>query len=361
MNQAIDEALERLRGMGMEMVGGMPNHGPMAVEALAALGHGAQAVDWADRYRRELLIMPKAVSPLTGKTWRAALGAIDRTGDWVTYFRAQLAEASWQSVFDEWIGRLLPGVITAGTHGLIRTAHAMRALDDGQTQLRIEELGVALAYWAAFYRELPETPNLKGTLSFGEAADRVPRFSPGREKPGMPRQLVLQVISSHAKELSEAVNAATEPDSPEGAISAITEVGARLYLANATRHPVIFIHTVTAPAALRILLPHLPTELQKVAFSRTWQTVTAWVAAYGDEIPVDYDDEALLSEAEIVERSIETGDPHAIKFAEACMREFHHNPNPVYLIAAQDWVTRLHQAKDWTVAQREAAGIDIVP
>ena len=30
MNEAIDEALERLRGMGMEMVGGMPNHGPMA-------------------------------------------------------------------------------------------------------------------------------------------------------------------------------------------------------------------------------------------------------------------------------------------------------------------------------------------
>jgi hypothetical protein len=360
MNEAIDEALERLLGMGMEMVGGMPNHGPMAVEALAALGRGPMAARWADGYRRQLLAMPESISPLTGETWREALGAIDRIGDWVVYFRAQLAEASWQSVFDEWIGRLLAGVITAGTHGLIRTAHALRALDDGQTQLRIEELGVALAYWAAYYRELPDTPNLKGTLSFGEAVDRVPRFSRGRETPGMPRQLVLQVISSHAKELSEAVNAATEPDSQEGAISAITEAGARLYLANGTRHPVIFIHTVTAPAALRILLPHLPTELQKVALSRTWQAVTAWVAAYGDEIPVDYD-EALLPEAEIVERSIETGDPHAIKFAEACVREFHYNPNPVYLMAAQDWATRLHQATHWTAAEREAAGIDIVP
>ena len=44
MNGAIDEALERLRGMGMEMVGGMPNHGPMAVDALAALGHSHKAV-----------------------------------------------------------------------------------------------------------------------------------------------------------------------------------------------------------------------------------------------------------------------------------------------------------------------------
>src|SRR5262249_10101386 len=145
MNGAIDEALDRLRGSGMEMVGGMPNHGPMAVEALAVLGRGDMAADWAERYRRELGTMTKPVSPLTGETWRQALGAIDRTGDWVVYLRDQLAEAPWQSVFAEWISRLLPGAITAGTHGLIRTAHAMRALEDGETELRIEELGASLA------------------------------------------------------------------------------------------------------------------------------------------------------------------------------------------------------------------------
>src|SRR5262245_33574147 len=117
MNSAIDEALERLRGRGVEMVGGMPNHGPMAVEALVALGHGATAVRWADRYRRELGAMPGAYSPLTAATWQPALGAIERIGDWVAYFRAQFAEAPWRSVFNEWIGRLLPGTVTAGTHG----------------------------------------------------------------------------------------------------------------------------------------------------------------------------------------------------------------------------------------------------
>jgi len=361
MNGAIDEALERLRGSGMEMAGGMPNHGPMAVEALAALGHGVAGVDWAERYRRGLVAMPESRSPLTDETWRPALGAIDRTGDWVAYFRAQLAEASWQTVFAQWIGRLLAGSITAGTHGLIRTAHAMRALEDGETELRTEELGLSLAYWAAYYRELPGAPHFTGALDFDQAIDKIPRFIRGGETPGMPREFILQVTAPHDAEFSKAVNAAAEPKSDEKALSDITQAGARLYLGHATHHPVIFIHTVTAPAALRILLPHLPVALQKIGVGRVWQAVAAEVAAYGDGISVDHKADELLPEAEIVERSIETGDPHAIKFVEACVREFHHSPNPAYLVAAQDWAMRLHQAKNWSLAERQAAGIDIAP
>jgi hypothetical protein len=360
MNGVIDEALERLRGSGMEMARGMPNHGPMAVEALVSLGYGSVAVDWADRYRRELGDMPKTVSPITDETWRPALGAIERTGDWVAYFRAQLAEAPWQSVFAEWIGRLLTGTVTAGTHGLIRTAHAVRALEDGETELRIEELGVALAYWAAYYRELPGTPDFEGVLSFGQALDRVPRLTRDRERPGMPREFILQV-APHAAELSAAVNAAAEPKSDEEALSAITEAGARLYLSHAARHPIIFIHTVTAPAALRILLPHLPMVTQRIALRRVFQAVAAWAAAYGSEVAADHYDDVLVSKVEIVERSIETGDPHAIKFVEACVREFRHNSQPAYLAAAQDWAMRLHEARHWSPGERRAAGIDIVP
>jgi hypothetical protein len=37
MNSTFDEALERLRGTGSEVAGGVaPNHGPMAAEALVA-------------------------------------------------------------------------------------------------------------------------------------------------------------------------------------------------------------------------------------------------------------------------------------------------------------------------------------
>lgn len=359
MNDVIDEALEHLRGTGTEVTGGGdPNHGPMAAEALVALGCGDVAVRWADRYRGRLNAMPAATSPITSETWREALGVIGRIGDWAAFFRAQLAEAPWPAVFAEWIGRLVPGTPAAGTHGLIRTGHAIRALEDGETPLRIEELGVALGYWAAYYRELPGVPRFAGALDFEHALGQIPLFMRGQARRGMPREVVLEVIESHP-EFSAAVERAAEPESVGHALSALTEAGARLYLANATRQPLVLLHTVTAPAALRLLLPKLPVGLRKTALAYVWQAFAASVATYSDERAAERYDPTPLEAPAIVERSVETNDPHAIKFTEACIREFRLNPQPVYLAAAQDWASRLHRAKDWSHAEVVAAGIAI--
>jgi hypothetical protein len=147
MNDTLDDALERLRGTGTEVAGSVaPNHGPMAAEALVALGHGDLVAAWAERYRRKLDVMPASRSPIAAEGWAEALGAVDRFADWVEFFRARLAEAPWQTVFGEWISRLLPATPSAGGHGFLRTAHAIRALSQAETPLRVEELGVALAY-----------------------------------------------------------------------------------------------------------------------------------------------------------------------------------------------------------------------
>ena len=265
--------------------GAAPNHGPMAAEALVAMGCDDVVVAWADRYRRQLDAIPPPRSPVTAENWAQALGAIDRFGDWVAFFRAQLAEAPWQVVFGEWIGRLLPATPSAGAHGLIRTAHALRALADAETSLRVEELGVALAYWAAYYRKLPGTPRLTGTLDLGDALLRIPLFLSGQARPGMPRQVYLRVMQAHGGEFSQAVDGAAEPESVEDALSSLTEAGARMYLANAARQPLVLLHTVTAPAALRLMLPHLPAGLHKTALAYVWQNVAATAAAYGDQTP----------------------------------------------------------------------------
>src|SRR5215510_10615561 len=175
MTNRLDEALERLCGTSTEVTGGGdPNHGPMAAEALVVLGRDDVVVNWADRYRQKLDIMPAATVPVSVNTWREALGQIGRVADWIAFFRAQLADAAWRTVFADWIGRLLKGAISAGQHGLIRTAHAIRALEDEETSLRIEELGVALAYWAAYYRELPWIPRFAGSLDFDVALRQIP-------------------------------------------------------------------------------------------------------------------------------------------------------------------------------------------
>ena len=297
MNDTFDEALQLLRGTGSEVAGGVaPNHGPMAAEALATLGRDDVVVAWADRYRRKLNAMPSSKSPITTKGWAEALGAIDRFADWVAFFRTQVIETPWRAVFREWIGRLLPATPSAGAHGLIRTAHALRALTHAETSLRVEELGVALAYWAAYYRKLPGIPRLAGTLDLGDALGRVPLFLSGQARPGMPREVYLRVMQEHGKEFSAVVDSAAEPESIEDALSSLTEAGARLYLANASRQPLVLLHTVTVSAALRLLLPHLPTGLNKTGLAYVWQNVAATAAAYGDEKPPERDDWPLQEE-----------------------------------------------------------------
>src|SRR5262245_18188128 len=102
MHGRLDEALDRLRGTGTEVAGGVaPNHGPMAAEALVALGCDDAVVAWADRYRRLLGPMPSPRTPLAAGEWAQALGAIDRFADWVAFFRARLTEAPWRDVFRE--------------------------------------------------------------------------------------------------------------------------------------------------------------------------------------------------------------------------------------------------------------------
>jgi len=359
MNSTFDEALERLRGTGSEVAGGVaPNHGPMAAEALVALGCDDFVVAWADRYRRQLDAMPTPQIPVTAENWSQALGATERFGDWVAFFRAQLAEAPWQVVFREWIGRLLPATPSAGGHGLIRTAHALRALSDAESALRIEELGVALGYWAAYYRTLPGTPRFAGALALGDALLQIPLFLSGQARPGMPREVYLRVMQAHGGEFSESVNRAVEPESVEAALSSLTEVGARVYLANASSQPLVLLHTVTAPAAFRLLLPHLPAGLQKTGLAYVWQNAAATTAAYGDEKPRERDEWPPQEPSAIIESSVATDDPHALKFAEACIREHRLNPHPAYLAAAADWASRLHRARHWSRAERDAAGLE---
>src|SRR5262249_61076534 len=128
MNSVLDDALERLRGMGPEARHGAPNHGPMAAEALVALGCLDEVPRWVNAYREELDPMPPARSPVTEDTWHEALGAIQRVGDWQTFFMARLVEAPWQTVFGQRMPRLVQGLMGARNPRPIRTPHTVTGL-----------------------------------------------------------------------------------------------------------------------------------------------------------------------------------------------------------------------------------------
>lgn len=186
---ALDEALEILRDTGPETRKGGPNHGPMAAEAMVALGRADVVAAWAERYRARLVDVPRSDATLD-VDWSAALGDFDRLPQWHAYFRHRLTEQPWQATLGLWLPRLIPGTMATGTHGIIRCAHAARALEQGLTHLRLEELAHALAYCAARFTRFLTAPRLSGRLEIHAAVSGLPRLPEDIGRLGPPPQVV---------------------------------------------------------------------------------------------------------------------------------------------------------------------------
>ncbi|HEY6537794.1 MAG TPA: hypothetical protein VI138_01990 [Candidatus Dormibacteraeota bacterium] len=336
----LDESLECFAGTGPQFHGGLSNHGPMVVEALVQLGEPAAALPWAVRYRERLDEAPAATGRIDRSGWREALGDQRRTTDWVSLFAAELSEESYVTTAQRWLPRLLPGLRTGGTHGPIRTFHALRALQRAETAPRLDELARALAYWAASYRTLPGDPRPVGGADLEDAALGLSRTAPAEDAPGLISEAMLTVAG---RPRFGAMVSSLRPDSDVPlAFSRLTEVGARAYLANADHAPIGLVHAVTAPAAVRGMLWLLPEADQHMAFAYAWQAVAALLAG---QAPAGLAPcERLGASAgvpAVVEQAVASGDAHAIKLTEACLREDALAPAPAYLVAATDVGTRL--------------------
>ncbi len=128
-----------------EIAGAGANHDPMAAEVLEALGAEEQIpAQWCARARNYAGELPR-VAPLAAEQLPVALGRSDRYGDWLDHFRAEIAARPWNLVVADWAPRLAPGLIGAAFHGLLRTAHAVRALRRIDSAERRNELAAGLA------------------------------------------------------------------------------------------------------------------------------------------------------------------------------------------------------------------------
>lgn len=342
MAATIDEVLEILHRTGPDLVGGNSNHGPMTTEALFALGRPDSVMPWLEGYKSRFQDRPHTHSPIPREGWRGSLGDRSRIADWVALFDRELAEAPWHAVLQVWVPRLAPGLMAAATHGLIRTGHAVRSLAAGETPPRLHELAEGLGYWAARYQVLPGRPSgRQAGHSPKEAVQYVGRVhGPDFEPSG--------AISQQVKGLGDQPEFARVVDLVDTAgdlswfISELTETCAGIYLAN-PKGLIAFVHTVTAPSALRLLAPYLTDADARLAARYAWQGCAAIYAWYSttppptlaDLTPPTEDPEALI------DRAVAAGGAHTIKFTEACLREYALNPKPVYLVAAHDAAERV--------------------
>jgi hypothetical protein len=277
----LDEAFERMARSDFELPNGFVNHGPMACEALAALGCDDLIGPWARRSAAMVGEGPVPVEPGPGDfEWRDALGDYDRLPDWLGYFAASVADDGWAVVVARWVPRLMPGLTTALFHGAIRTAHAVRAVDAADTPPRRAELARALGYWSA-------------------------RFRAGAEP-------------SHPAPGTELVRAVTTE----------AATGAHHYLAA----PNIFnLHGVTGAMAVELLSPHLAPEDGVAALAQVRADHAALYAGAGSAAAED----GVVWDPDVVARAAASGDPHQVKLVEAGRRGLAISGDPVFAAAAE--------------------------
>ena len=336
---AIDQALTMLSGCGPEFASGLSNHGPMAAEALSALGREDAVEEWVAHYRKRLSDRPRNVAPIAPESWTESLGELQRVSDWEDFFTIELDSMPWSEALEKWIPRLAPGMISGATHGLIRTAHAVRSLAAEENASRRAELVAGLAYWAARYRVLPGIP--------GHVEPRRP--SEGiADVPIMPVELRSRRASSISEAVREldgfppfaaVVNLAAPGEDLSAFISDLTATMAVRYLENAGAASISYVHTVTAPSALRMIAPYLTSETGRLAARYAWQAAAAIHSRSDHAHPVELP-AAMPEPEDLIDRAVFSGDEHAIKFTEACLREYAFNPNPAFLAAPLDMSAR---------------------
>jgi hypothetical protein len=294
-SDAVDGALHRLQTTGFYVGNFLANHGPMAAEALATMGYCDEVDAWLDANiaHRRYSPLPRPSQPIDD--WQAALGDRSRGGDWVALFRRELADTSWRRVLQTWWPRLLPGCAGSLTHGLIRTAHAVRSLGhpDEPSALQIDELARGLGFWATGYAPLGSDP--------GESRD-------------------------------------WDAAAVDRALSALTAEYAGHYATTSPSFPVPLIHTITAPAAMRLVLAELPAQLHEISL-RTMASVNRelFAAFGGPRSTADHHPAAPGAEgdfAALAAEAVDIGDEHAIKLCEVVIRENALRPDPRYFSAA---------------------------
>lgn len=347
----LDDALTRFQQTDPEYLGGLANHGPMVVEALARLGHGSLIDGFVDIYapRLPVLLPGKAITPAEQS---AAYGDTARMSDWRETFVAELAARPWRDVLGEWLEPLLPGLFAGAGHGLLRTAHAVRSLEADETAPRTRELAFGLGYWAARYQELPGTPGARAEAGCGPVAC----FDGARVVPTKSRaagfffdavRVLEELPEEHASFVLQVERFDPSCAAPGDLLHALCVVAAERYLANPQAR-VAYVHCLTVPAAVRLLAPHLGPEATQRAIGFALQAALALHVVSAGEGSVEPTAEvSRLAEdpAEIRYRAACSLEAHAIKFVEACLREHAIGEEPVLCLAAADAAVHLNSGQ----------------
>ena len=141
--------------------------------------------------------------------------------------------------------------------------------------------------------------------------------------------------------------AATLPDFPgvislvdagasESFVPALGETFARVFLAGTTPsgRTIALIHAVTGPAAAGLLVPHVSARTAARLLASAWQAGAAIYAVFGKPLGSAEVRTPHATREALIAGAVKSGDEHAIKFTEACLRLDAAAPSPAFRSAA---------------------------
>ncbi|MGZ5382221.1 MAG: hypothetical protein ACXWFQ_10180, partial [Thermoanaerobaculia bacterium] len=127
-----------------------------------------------------------------------------------------------------------------------------------------------------------------------------------------------------------------DPGAPESFVAARGEAFAPVLLTGTTPsgRTIALIHAVTGPAAAGLLVPHVSARTAARLLACAWQAGAALYAVFGKPQDSAEVGAPRATREELIEGAVKSGDEHAIKFTEACLRLDAAVPSPAYRSAA---------------------------
>jgi hypothetical protein len=319
----LDGLLTRLESYRSELANGMTNHAPMVVEALVQLGRAEIADAWLDAYLEGALSPVVASAALPAGDWRSALGLAEREPDWQALFVAEISDHGWMPALDTWAARLAPGFAASAAHGVIRTAHAARALCRGDTAPRRRELAAGLALWAVGYQPLPGSPlSANGSWNAGAALGLVPLVPKLRRRNGGAITAALAVLDEQPG-FADSLLTLNARRPMEVLIADLATAFAQEFLeqVRSPLHAIVFTHAITGIAAAQRLGHCVSDATARALIAYAWQTGCALHAVYAEQ-PLPIPAVQPLRPEALIDAAVNHGDEHVIKLTEVCL-DFH--------------------------------------
>jgi hypothetical protein len=333
------ELLERQGQYHAEYRGGLSNHLPMALVALARMGAPADRLRlYARLYERRLELAPEGGKILSQERWSLSLGRRARYADFLATFQQAIAEKGWPQLLRDALPALMPGCGAAAFHPLIRLGYALEAEAP-------REVVIALAYWSARYLPLGGAPDTEArpfsddpeTLLSRLAAD--PAFS---HHPDEDALIDAEMKRAAAAPEFEPVIGWLEigPDSPRR----LARAALRLYAATGD---FTALHMLTGLQAARLALPYCANA--KTALRWLWQALAAAYLSIGKPAFTDRRlprTTAAPGWPAILKLAVAASDEHVIKLVYSCWVEDEAYADPLYRTVASSVVkSRMSEAR----------------